>query len=301
MKMLNRLQGLVGKKSSGDEDAPAAKPMVAEAAEKKKDSRLFVLRALQEVNKLEREGGTFVCASPDFECYFKKAYMPLFEEKNAYIHIAFDEADNVTHVCGLLPRVQHEKDRNKTEDEQITLAKMPDCLLSQAIAEVSRSASVEASRAGGVMFHGHMGSAQQHDSNFVFDPLSAENSLDDAEKEWLETMHVSLVDGEYKILMHLMQYLIVTRGFRETIENFLATRQELQPGSRSKVIESFRYLARAFQVDEQTITVARIGSSLEQALNLTPKATFSVIVELFFCLGYDKEIKGYTTGFIEAV
>jgi len=301
MKMLNRLQGLVGKKSSEDENAPTAKPKIAEVTEKKPESRFFVMQALQAVNKLERDGGTFVCASPDFECYFKKGYMPLFEEKNAYIHIAFDEADNVTHVCGLLPRLQHEKDRNKAEDEKITLAKMPDCLLSQAIAELSRVSSIGASKSGNVMFHGHMGSAQQQDSNFVFDPLVSENSIKDAEKEWLDSMHAALVDSEYKILLHLLQYLIVTRGFRETIEQFLETRKELQPGSRSVVIDSFRYLAGEFQFDEQTITVARVGSSLEQVLNLKPRETFSVIVELFFCLGYDKEIKGYTTGFIEAV
>jgi len=112
-------------------------------------------------------------------------------------------------------------------------------------------------------------------------------------------MHASLIDSEYKILLHLLQHLIIARGFRETIEQFLITRKELELGSCSVVINSFKYLAREFQFDEQTISVAQIGSSLEQMFNLKPRDMFSVIVELFFCLGYEKEIKGYTTGFIE--
>ena len=121
MKILSKLQSLVDKKSSRDEQASAEKPEIAKATKKKPISHYFVLQALEALKKLELDGGTFICASPDFECYFKKKYMPLFEEKKAYIKVAFDKADNVTHVCGLLPRLQHEKDREKIEDEKMTL------------------------------------------------------------------------------------------------------------------------------------------------------------------------------------
>ncbi|MDH3218749.1 MAG: hypothetical protein OEO19_04370 [Gammaproteobacteria bacterium] len=320
MKILSKLQSLAGKKSSKDEHALAEKLEIAEATKKKSISHFFVLQALEVLKKLELDGGTFICSSPDFECYFKKKYMPLFEEKNAYIKVAFDKANNVTHVCGLLPRLQHEKDRNKLDDEKITLSKMPDCLLSHAIGELSLASKNNVSKAGNVVNQGQTASTQQQISkarnvvnqgqtastqqkisNFVFDPYASIRSLKGVEKEWLDSMHASLIGSEYEILLHLLQYSIIARGFQETIEHFLITKKELQPGSRSVVINSFKYLAREFQFNEQTISVAQIGSSLEQMFNLKPKETFSIIVELFFCLGYEKEIKGYTTGFIELI
>ncbi len=317
----------------------AEKPEIAKAKEKKPISHYFVLQALQTLNKLELDGGTFICASPDFECYFKKKYMPLFEEKKAYIKVAFDKADNVTHVCGLLPRLQHEKDREKIEDEKMTLSKMPDCLLSHAIAEVSLAPKHDMTKARNVVYQGQTAStqqpspearnvgckgqtastqqqvskaknfvyqdraasAQQQSSNIVLDPYISVGSLKGVEKEWLNSMHASLVDSEYEILLHLLQHSIIARGFQEKVEHFLDTRKELEPGSCSVVINSFKYLAREFRFNEQTISVAQIGSSLERMFNLKPREIFSIIVELFFCLGYEKEIKGYTTGFIESI
>lgn len=338
MKLFSNLQSLVGKKSSEDDPPPSEKPEVAEATKQKPKSHYFVLQALQGLKKLQLDGGTLVCSSPDFECYFKKKYMPLFEEKDAYIKIAFDEADNVTHVCGLLPRLQNEKDRNKIQDEQITLSKMPKCLLSQAIAELSvepnnrmskarnvvdqgqtRSTQQQISKAGNVANQGYTASRpeetskagnfinqgratsrQQQASNLVFDRIFSARSLTGGEKEWLNSMQANLVDSEYEILLHLLQHSVRAHSFRETIEHFLNTMKELEPGSCNKVITSFRYLASDFQFSEQTISVAQIGSSLDRVFNLKPKDIFSIIVELFFCLGYEKEIKGYTTGFIES-
>jgi hypothetical protein len=142
---------------------------------------------------------------------------------------------------------------------------------------------------------------QQQISNFVFDPYVSDRSLKGVEKEWLDSMHASLIDSDYEILLHLLQHSIIARGFQETIEHFLSTKKELEPGSCSVVINSFKYLAREFQFNELTIPVAQIGSSLEQMFNLKPKEIFSIFVELFFCMGYEKEIKGYTTGFIELI
>jgi len=300
MEILSKLQSLVGKKSSKNDDALAEKLEIAEATKKKSSSRFFALQALEVLKKLELDGGTFICSSPDFECYFKKKYMPLFDEKNAYIKVAFDKADNVTHVCGLLPRLQHEKDREKIEDEKRTLSKMPNCLLSKAIAELSVTSKHKIAKVGDGVYGGQTASTQQQGSNFVLAPHVSVHSLKGVEKEWLDSMHASLVDSEYKILLHLLQHSIIARNFRETIERFLMTKKELEPGSYSVVINSFEYLAREFQFNEQTISVAQIGSSLEKMFNLKPKEIFSVIVELFFCLGYEKEIKGYTTGFIES-
>ena len=299
MEILSKLQSLVGKKSSKNDDALAEKPEIDNATTKKSSSRFFALQALEVVKKLELDGGTFICSSPDFECYFKKKYMPLFEEKNAYIKIAFDKADNVTHVCGLLPRLQHEKDRNKIEDENRTLSKIPNCLLSHAIAELSVASKNNFSKAKDIMYQGQTASTQQQNSNLLFDPHGSGHSLEGGEKEWLNSMHASLIDSEYKILLRLLQYSIIARGFQETIERFLINRKELESGSCSEVINAFKFLAKEFQVNERTISVAQIGSSLEQTFNLKPREIFSVIVELFFCLGYEKEIEGYTTGFIE--
>jgi hypothetical protein len=227
--------------------------------------------------------------------------MPLFEKKNAYIEVAFDKADNVTHVCGLLPRLQHEKDRKKIDDENITLSKMPNCLLSHAIAELSLASKNNISVARYGVYQGQTAPMQQQISNFVFYPYVSVRSLKGVEKEWLDSMHASLIDSDYEILLHLLQHSIIARGFQETIEHFLSTKKELEPGSCSVVINSFKYLAREFQFNEQTISVAQIGSSLEQMFNLKPKEIFSIFVELFFCMGYEKEIKGYTTGFIELI
>jgi len=301
MEILSKLQSLMGKKSSRDDDALAEKLENARATKEKSGSRFFALQALEVLKKLELDGGTFICASPDFECYFKKKYMPLFDEKNAYIKVAFDKADNVTHVCGLLPRLQHEKDRGKSEDENRTLSKMPNCLLSRAIAELSVASKNNLSKAGHGVYGGQTASTQQQNSNFVLAPHVSVHSLKGVEQEWLDSMHTSLVDSEYQILLHLLQHSIIARNFKETIEHFLMTRKELEPGRYSVVINSFKYLAREFQFSEQTISVAQIGSSLEQMFNLKPREIFSVIVELFFCLGYEKEIKGYTTGFIESI
>ena len=301
MKILSNLQSLVGKKSSKDEHALAEKLEIAKARKKKSISHFFVLQALEVLKKLELDGGTFICSSPDFECYFKKKYMPLFEKKNAYIKVAFDKADNVTHVCGLLPRLQHEKDREKIDDENITLSKMPNCLLSQAIAELSLAPKNNISVARNGVYQGQTAPMQQQISNFVFDPYVSDRSLKGVEKEWLDSMHASLIDSDYEILLHLLQHSIIARGFQETIEHFLSTKKELEPGSCSVVINSFKYLAREFQFNELTIPVAQIGSSLEQMFNLKPKEIFSIFVELFFCMGYEKEIKGYTTGFIELI
>jgi len=301
MKILSKLQSLVGKKSSKDENALAEKLEIAKAAKKKLISNFFVLQALEVLKKLEFDGGIFICSSPDFECYFKKKYMPLFEKKNAYIKVAFDKADNVTHVCGLLPRLQHEKDCKKINDENITLSKMPNCLLSHAIAELSLASKNNISVARNGVYRGQTAPMQQQISNFVLDPYVSVGSLKGAEKEWLDSMHASLIDSDYEILLHLLQYSIIARGFQETIEHFLSTKKELEPGSCSVVINSFKYLAREFQFNEQTIPVAQIGSSLEQMFNLKPKEIFSIFVELFFCMGYEKEIKGYTTGFIKLI
>ena len=339
MKILSKLQSLVGKKSSKDEHALAEKLEIAKATKKKSISDFFVLQALEELKKLELDGGTFICSSPDFECYFKKKYMPLFEEKNAYIKVAFDKAENVTHVCGLLPRLQHEKDRKKIDDENITLSKMPNCLLSHAIAELSLASKnnisvarngvyqgqtaptqqqiskagngvyqsqtapmqKQISKARNGFYQGQTALTQQQISNFVFDPHVSDRSLKRVEKEWLDSMHASLINSDYEILLHLFQHSIIARGFQETIEHFLSTKKELEPGSCSVVINSFKYLAREFQFNELTISVAQIGSSLEQMFNLKPKEIFSILVELFFCMGYEKEIKGYTTGFIELI
>lgn len=356
MKIFSKLQNLVGQKSSDDEHALAEELEIAKARKKKSISNFFVSQALEELKNLEFYGGTFICSSPDFECYFKKRYMSLFEENDAYIKVAFDKSDNVTHVCGLLPRLQHEKDREKIEDEKITLAKMPDCLLSQAIKKLSAApkhnmsrprkvvdqgpaasaqqrtskagsvvnqgqttsrqqqtlkagnvvyqgrtapAQQQDSKAGKVVYQGRTASTQHQDSNFVFDPYIQAHSLKGVEKEWLDAMHTSLVDGEYEVLLHLLQHSIIARGFKEKIEHFLITKIELETGSCGVVINAFKFLAREFQFREQTISVAKIGSSLEQAFNLKPKEIFSIIVELFFCLGYEKKIKGYTTGFTE--
>jgi hypothetical protein len=302
LKILSKLQSLVGKKSSKDEHALAEKLEIAKATKKKSIPHLFVLQALEALKKLELDGGIFICSSPDFECYFKKEYMPLFEDKNAYIKVAFDKADNVTHVCGLLPRLQHEKDHKEIEDENITLSKMPNCLLSHAIAELSSPASknnISVARNG--VYQGQTAPMQQQISNFVFDPYVSARSLKGVENEWLDSMHASLIDSDYEILSQLLQHSIIARGFQETIEHFLSTKKELEPGSCSVVINSFKYLAREFQFNEQTISVAQIGSSLEQMFNLKPKEIFSIFVELFFCMGYEKEIKGYTTGFIELI
>ena len=301
MEILSKLQSLMGKKSSRDDDALAEKLENARATKEKSGSRFFALQALEVLKKLELDGGTFICASPDFECYFKKKYMPLFDEKNAYIKVAFDKADNVTHVCGLLPRLQHEKDRGKSEDENRTLSKMPNCLLSRAIAELSVASKNNLSKAGHGVYGGQTASTQQQNSNFVLAPHVSVHSLKGVEQEWLDSMHTSLVDSEYQILLHLLQHSIIARNFKETIEHFLMTRKELEPGRYSVVINSFKYLAREFQFSEQTISVAQIGSSLNRVFNLKPKDIFSIIVELFFCLGYEKEIKGYTTGFIELI
>jgi hypothetical protein len=227
--------------------------------------------------------------------------MPLFENKNAYIKVAFDKADNVTHVCGLLPRLQHEKESKKIDDENITLSKMPNCLLSHAIAELSLASKNNISVARNGVYQGQTAPMQQQISNFVFDPYVSDRSLKGVEKEWLDSMHASLIDSDYEILLHLLQHSIIARGFQETIEHFLSTKKELEPGSCSVVINSFKYLAREFQFNELTIPVAQIGSSLEQMFNLKPKEIFSIFVELFFCMGYEKEIKGYTTGFIELI
>ena len=301
MKILSKLQSLAGKKSSKDEHALAEKLEIAKATKKKTISHFFVLQALEVLKKLEFDGGIFICSSPDFECYFKKEYMPLFENKNAYIKVAFDKADNVTHVCGLLPRLQHENDHKKIDDENITLSKMPNCLLSHAIAELSLAPKNNTSVARNGVYQSQRAPMQQQISNFVFDPYVADRSLKGVEKEWLDSMHASLIDSDYEILLHLLQHSIIARGFQETIEHFLSTKKELKPGSCSVVINSFKYLAREFQFNEQTISVAQIGSSLEQMFNLKPKEIFSIFVELFFCMGYEKEIKGYTTGFIELI
>jgi len=301
MKMLGRLQSLVGKKLSKYQHALAEKQEIAEAIKKKSASRIFVLQALELLKKLELDGGTFICSSPDFECYFKKKYMPLFEDKNAYIKVAFDQTGNISHVCGLLPRLQHEKERDKIEDEKRTLSKMPDCLLSHAIAELSTASENTKSKARNVVHRGQTPSSQQHVSKLVYDPDVSDRSLKEDEKQWLDSMHASLIDREYKILLHLLQYSILASGFRETIEHFLITRKELEPGSCSVIINAFEFLAREFQFNEQTISVAQIGSSLEQTFDLEPKEIFSTIVELFFCLGYEKEIEGYTTGFTESI
>ena len=301
MKILSKLQSLVGKKSSKDEHTLAEKLEIAKATKKKAISHFFVLQALEVLKKLEFDGGIFICSSPDFECYFKKKYMPLFEKKNAYIKVAFDKADNVTHVCGLLPRLQHEKDREKIDDENITLSKMPNCLLSHAIAELSLTSKNNISVARNGVYQGQTAPMQQQISNFVFDPHVSVFSLKGVEKEWLDSMHASLIDSDYEILLHLLQHSIIARGFQETIEHFLSTKKELESGSRSVVINSFKYLAREFQFNELTIPVAQIGSSLEQMFNLKPKEIFSIFVELFFCMGYEKEIKGYTTGFIKLI
>ena len=301
MKILSKLHSLVGKKSSKDEHALAEKLETANAAKKKTISNFFVLQVLEALKKLEFAGGTFICSSPDFECYFKKHYMPLFEEKNAYIKVAFDKADNVTHVCGVLARLQHERDLKKVGDENITLSKMPNCLLSRAIAETSLASKNNISVARNGVYKGKTAPMHQHISNFVLDPYVSVDSLKGVEKEWLDSMHASLIDSDYEILLHLLQHSIIARSFQETIEHFLSTKKELKPGSCSAVINSFKYLAREFQFSEQTISVAQIGSSLEQMFNLKPREIFSVIVELFFCLGYEKEIKGYTTGFIESI
>jgi len=290
----------LGKNSSKGGHAIAEQPESAEATGKNSAPRLFVLQAQEALRKLELDGGTFVCSSPDFECYFKKKYMPLFEDKNAYIKVAFDNAGNISHVCGLLPRLQHEKERNKIEDANRTLSKMPDCLLSHAIAELSAASENTRSRARNVVHRGQTPSSHQQFSKLVFDPNVSDRPLKGEEKEWLDSMHASLIDREYKILLHLLQYSVLASGFRQTIEHFLISRKELQPGSCTVIINAFEFLAREFQFDEQTISVARIGSSLQQKFDLRPKEIFSTIVELFFCLGYEKEIEGYTTGFTES-
>jgi hypothetical protein len=178
---------------------------------------------------------------------------------------------------------------------------MPNCLLSDAIAELSLASKNNISVARNGVYQGQTAPMQQQISNFVLDPYVSVPSLKGVEKEWLDSMHTSLVDSDYEILLHLFQHSIIARGFQETIEHFLSTKKELSPGSCSVVINSFKYLAREFQFNEQTISVAQIGSSLEQMLNLKPKEIFSIFVELFFCMGYEKEIKGYTTGFIESI
>jgi len=301
MKILSKVQSLVGKKSSKVEHALDEKLEIAKARKKKSIAHYFVLQALEVLKKLELDGGTFICSSPDFECYFKKQHMPLFEKKNEYIKVAFDKADNVTHVCGLLPRLQHEKGREKIGDENITLSKMPNCLLSHAIAELSLASKNNISVTRNSVYQGQTAPTQQQNSNFLFDPFVSVLSLNGGEKEWLDSMHASLIDSDYKILLHLLQHSLIARGFQETIEHFLSTKKELEPGSCSVVINSFKYLAREFQFNEQTISVAQIGTSLEQMFNLKPKEIFSIFVELFFCMGYEKEIEGYTTGFIEII
>ena len=318
MEILSKLQSFVGKRISKDEQALAEKPEINKATQKNKMPHFFVMQALEAVKKLELDGGTFICSSPDFDCYFKKTYMPLFEEKNAYIKVAFDKAENITHVCGLLPRLKQEKEQEKTEDEKMTLAKMPDCLLSRAIEQVSRAPITsrtrnvvnqgrteyvrqQSSKAENALYQRLTTSTGKHSTNIVFEPSISGGSLKGVEKEWLNSMHASLIDSEYKSLLHLLQHLIIVRGFREKIEHFLNTKRELQPGSCSVIINSFKYLAREIQFNQKTISVAQIGSRLEQKFNLKPKENFSTIVELFFCLGYEKEIKGYTTGFIELI
>ena len=337
MKITSKLRSLLGIKSSKDEHASAEKLEIAKTKKKKLKSHYFVLQTLEVLKKLELDGGIFICSSPDFKCYFKKEYMSLFEGKNAYIKVAFDKADNVTHVCGLMPRLQHEKDRKTIKDENITLSRMPDCLLSHAIAQLSLAPNSnitkagndmnqshttpmrektskaaidmhqsqtapmrqQTSKAGNYMYKGQTASMRHQTSNLVFDPYVSDRSLKQVEKEWLNSMRTSLIGRDYEILLHLLQHSIIVHGFQETIEHFLSTKKELEPGSCSLVINSFKYLAREFLFNELTISVAQIGSRLEQMFNLKPKEIFSVLVELFFCMGYEKEIKGYTTGFIE--
>ena len=338
MKILSKLQGLVDKKSSKDKQASAEKPEIDKTTREKPKSHYFILQALETLERLKLEGGTFICSSPDFECYFKKQYMTLFEGKKTYINVAFDNANNVTHVCGLLARLQNEKDREKIADEGLTLSKMPDCLLSHAIKELSRAPQYNRSRAsniadpgptastqqrtsksssavnlGQIEFNqrqiskaknfvnqGQAASTRQQRSNIVFDQNISLDSLKAVEKEWLNSMQASLIDSEYEVLLHLLQHSIVAYGFQQKIEHFLKTRKELEPGSSSIVVSSFEYLAREFQFDGQTISVAKIGTSLQQRFHLKCREIFSIIVELFFCLGYEKKIKGYTTGFIES-
>ena len=66
MEILSKLQSLVGKKSSKNDDALAEKLEIAKAAKIKSRSHIFVLKALEGVKKLELDGGEFICSSPDF-------------------------------------------------------------------------------------------------------------------------------------------------------------------------------------------------------------------------------------------
>jgi len=119
------------------------------------------------------------------------------------------------------------------------------------------------------------------------------------EQEWLDTMLGSLENDDSDNLKKLLNYSIRAKNFKETLEIFLRTKKELKLGCCGSIIESFKLLARELPIHEDRLSIAYIGAYLEQRLGLEKKELFRVIVELFFCMGYDKEIAGYITGFTD--
>ncbi len=233
----------------------------------------------------------YPCADPEFNCEYRRDYMPLFEKDEAYIKVAFDDKRKVTHVCGLLPKFQREQ-RKKGKIEQKNFPTMPDCQVSQAITDVlkpgDRIASLSAQKTTTKII-----------SQSMLVPDDGYHGLLKSEQEWLNTTLYTLHNSDCDILEHLLKYSIKTKNFKETLEIFLSTKKELQPGSCSSIIESFKSLAREFPVHGDKLSVAHIGLYLEQTQNIEKNELFRVILELFFCMGYDKDVMGYATGFTD--
>jgi len=233
----------------------------------------------------------YPCADPEFNCEYRRDYMPLFEKDEVYIKVAFDDERKVTHVCGLLSRFQREQ-RKKGKVEQNNFPSMQDCQVSQAIIEVLNPGERIASIAAGKITK-----EINFPSMLVLD--DGYHGLLKSEQEWLNTTLYTLRNNECDILDRLLKYSIRAKNFKETLEIFLSTKKELQPGSCNSVIESFKSLAREFPIEGEKLSVAHIGLYLEQTQNIEKDELFRVILELFFCMGYDKYVMGYATGFTD--
>ncbi|MBV1905009.1 MAG: hypothetical protein KUG75_02950 [Pseudomonadales bacterium] len=253
---------------------------------------LLVQQVVSTLSELVDETTVYPCAAPDFKCEYLRDYMPFFEKDDAHIKIAFDEKRVPTQVCGQLARIHKVCGSGEPSQSNAMVASMPKCQVSQSISEVMMLGLKK-------NFHAIKKTNHHMDANSMLLFEDGFQNLREREQEWLDMMLASLSKEAADNLVHLMKYSIKSEGFTKKLENFLSTKKVLQEGSCTEVTIAFKNLATEFPIESDKIIIPSIGLFIAQSQDIDCEALFRVLVELFFCMGYDKEIVGYTTGFTD--
>ncbi len=298
-KLLNKLKFAVMPAKKDEEtllrwlNSDSEKEEKAEPDKKEQEdpsTRPLADQVIKRLSEIIEEHQQYPCVNNQLGCQFKRSYMPLFEKDNMYIHIAFNKQGGVANVCGLVAKLEHA--RKKDEMESTLTSNLPDCKVSEAIADVFM-----------LRYNKQCHIIKKDPEQIAIDSMLVLNTeksdLKKNEREWLKLMATNMNKEEFDILEKLLIYTIRRDNFKETLDVFLRTKKELIGGSCQSVVLAFNSLINDFPLGDEDISIANIGEYLQHTHNLDNGELIRTLIELFFCMGYEKEINGYATGFVD--